>query len=98
MPHHMAWRVGTAESAYQRTGKTTFLKRHVTGQFEKSYVPTIGVEVLPLTFTTNHGPVTFTVWDVAGQEKFGGTREHDMQRKLEYRRRIANCGARCDVH
>ena len=27
------------------TGKTTFVKRHSTGEFEKKYEPTIGVEV-----------------------------------------------------
>jgi hypothetical protein len=27
------------------TGKTTFVKRHLTGEFEKKYEPTIGVEV-----------------------------------------------------
>ena len=27
-------------------GKTTFVKRHETGEFEKKYVSTIGVEVV----------------------------------------------------
>ena len=27
------------------TGKTTFVKRHLTGEFEKKYVATLGVEV-----------------------------------------------------
>jgi GTPase SAR1 family protein len=45
----------------------------VTGEFEKKYVATIGVEVKPLTFHTNLGPITFNVWDCAGQERFGGT-------------------------
>eukprot|EP00659_Diplonema_papillatum_P002478 gene2478-3844_t len=26
------------------TGKTTFVKRHQSGEFEKKYIPTIGVE------------------------------------------------------
>ncbi len=26
------------------TGKTTFVKRHLTGEFEKKYVATLGVE------------------------------------------------------
>jgi len=56
-------------------GKTTFVKRHTTGEFEKKYVPTIGVEVHPLKFTTNFGPICFNVWDTAGQEKFGGLRD-----------------------
>ncbi|KAJ8664128.1 GTP-binding nuclear protein spi1 [Lichtheimia ornata] len=57
------------------TGKTTFVKRHLTGEFEKKYVATLGVEVHPLTFHTNFGPIVFNTWDTAGQEKFGGLRD-----------------------
>jgi len=57
------------------TGKTTFVKRHLTGEFEKKYLPTLGVEVHPLVFHTNRGPIRFNVWDTAGQEKFGGLRD-----------------------
>ncbi|KAF8070880.1 RAN-A1 [Scenedesmus sp. PABB004] len=57
------------------TGKTTFVKRHLTGEFEKKYEPTIGVEVRPLDFTTNRGKIRFYCWDTAGQEKFGGLRD-----------------------
>ncbi|XP_018647754.1 putative ran [Schistosoma mansoni] len=46
------------------TGKTTFVKRHITGEFEKKYVATLGVEVHPLDFHTTRG-----------QEKFGGLRD-----------------------
>ena len=56
-------------------GKTTLVKRHLTGEFEKKYIPTLGVEVHPLKFTTNCGPLAFNVWDTAGQEKFGGLRD-----------------------
>lgn len=56
-------------------GKTTLVKRHLTGEFEKKYIPTLGVEVHPLRFDTNYGPMTFNVWDTAGQEKFGGLRD-----------------------
>ena len=51
-------------------GKTTFVKRHLTGEFEKKYVATLGVEVHPLVFHTNRGPIKFNVWDTAGQERF----------------------------
>lgn len=57
------------------TGKTTFVKRHMTGEFEKKYVATLGVEVHPLDFYTNRGLIRFNVWDTAGQEKFGGLRD-----------------------
>ncbi|RLN98699.1 hypothetical protein BBJ28_00018741, partial [Nothophytophthora sp. Chile5] len=69
-------------------GKTTFVKRHLTGEFEKKYIgmltmravlycitATLGVEVHPLTFHTNFGPIRFNCWDTAGQEKFGGLRD-----------------------
>ncbi|KAI9824693.1 MAG: GTP-binding nuclear protein gsp1/Ran [Phylliscum demangeonii] len=72
------------------TGKTTFVKRHLTGEFEKKYNATQGVEVHPMAFTTdwdgdepvadadqaqNFGMIQFDVWDTAGQEKFGGLRD-----------------------
>jgi GTP-binding nuclear protein Ran len=56
-------------------GKSTFLKRHLTGEFESRYIPTLGVEVIPLKFTTNYGPIIFNIWDCAGQDKFGGLRD-----------------------
>jgi len=56
-------------------GKTTFVKRHVTGEFEKKYIATVGVELRPLKFNTNRGYICFNVWDTAGQERFGGLRD-----------------------
>jgi GTP-binding nuclear protein Ran len=56
-------------------GKTTFVKRHLTGEFEKKYIATLGVEVHPMVFHTNHGPIRLNVWDTAGQEKLGGLRD-----------------------
>ncbi|KAF8819167.1 GTP-binding nuclear protein ran/tc4 [Cardiosporidium cionae] len=56
-------------------GKTTLVKRHLTGEFEKKYIPTLGVEVRLLKFQTNVGLINFNVWDTAGQEKFGGLRD-----------------------
>ena len=55
-------------------GKTALVHKLCTGEFERKYVPTIGGTVRPLTFETTRGNVTFNVWDVAGQEKFGGLR------------------------
>merc|ERR1711957_645139 len=56
-------------------GKTTFVKRHLTGEFEKKYIATLGVEVHPMGFHTSKGLINFNVWDTAGQEKFGGLRD-----------------------
>ena len=38
-------------------------------------IATLGVEVHPLIFHTNRGPIKYNVWDTAGQEKFGGLRD-----------------------
>lgn len=56
-------------------GKTTFIKRLLIGEFEKKYIATVGAEVYPLKFFTNHGPICFETWDTSGQEKFGGLRD-----------------------
>lgn len=52
-------------------GKTTLIHRILTGEFTRKYVPTMGVEVNPLTFNTTRGRVILNCWDCAGQEKFG---------------------------
>lgn len=57
------------------TGKTTFVKRHLTGEFEKEYFATMGVEVHHLLFHTNKGPIMFDVYDTSGQETFGPLRK-----------------------
>lgn len=51
-------------------GKTTFIARHRTGEFLKTYNPTLGVEISPLSLNTNRGRYTLNVWDCAGQDKF----------------------------
>ena len=56
-------------------GKSTFVRKHLDGTFEKKYVATLGVEVHPLRFDTTLGPICFNMWDCAGQEKFGGLRD-----------------------
>lgn len=56
-------------------GKTTFVKRHLTGEFEKKYIATQGVEVHPMEFSTTKGKIKFNVWDTAGQEKLSGLRD-----------------------
>jgi len=56
-------------------GKTAYVKRLRTGEFEKRYIPTMGVEVHPFTYKTNRYNRTFNFWDCAGQEKYGGLQE-----------------------
>lgn len=78
------------------SGKTTWLRRHITGQFVPTYIPTIGVEVHPITFKTTDGDICVNFWDTAGQEKLGGLRDgyyisadagivfYDCSNKLSY--------------
>ena len=59
-------------------GKTTWLQKHRSGEFETRYIATLGVEVHPLRFQINQNEkqvLQFNVWDCAGQEKFGGLRD-----------------------
>ena len=58
-----------------RSGKTTFIKRHLTGGFEHKYNPTHGAEVNSLVFNTNRGPIRFNVWDTTGKKDLRGLRE-----------------------
>ena len=56
-------------------GKTTLLKQHLNGEFERGYVATLGVDVHPIVFNTNLGLFELQIWDCAGQDKFGGLRD-----------------------
>lgn len=57
------------------TGKTTLVRRHKGGEFERKYLPTVGVNVESIHWYTTAGEVIFNMWDTAGQEKFGWLRE-----------------------
>jgi GTP-binding nuclear protein Ran len=52
-------------------GKTTWLQKYISGILEKRYLATLGVEVTPVKYKN----VEFSVWDCAGQEKFGGLKD-----------------------
>ncbi len=51
-------------------GKTSFINRHKNIMFNPRYIPTKGKVIVPLSFNTNYGEITFNVWDTAGQEKY----------------------------
>ncbi len=51
-------------------GKTSLIRRHLTGNFVQNYTPTKGVEQHHLSFHTSRGHIQFTVWDYAGVTKF----------------------------
>ena len=52
-------------------GKTTFVKRHLTGEYVKDYNATAGAETHTMSFYTTKGQIDIEVWDTAGQEKSG---------------------------
>jgi GTP-binding nuclear protein Ran len=56
-------------------GKTTLLKRYIQEEFEKIYRPTLGAEVHPILFNTNHGAITLNIWDTPGQGRYSGLYE-----------------------
>ena len=58
-----------------KVGKTSFIKKllNVNNVFdEQNYMPTLGVNVYPLTINTNHGLIRFNIWDCAGDPRFTG--------------------------
>ena len=57
------------------TGKSTFVKRHKTGEFLKEYIATLGAEFHPMDFYTSRGLIRLQVWDTTGQEKLSGLRD-----------------------
>jgi GTP-binding nuclear protein Ran len=42
-------------------GKSTFVKRHQTGEFEKGYIPNLEVQVSTLQFETSEGSLKFNI-------------------------------------
>ncbi len=55
-------------------GKTTYINRLLTGEFEPKYAPTQGTLLRQIIFHTNYGPVSFWVSDM-GRERFSGLDE-----------------------
>lgn len=55
-----------------KVGKTTFLKKLLTEEYNSEYKPTLGLEVHPLNFRTTGGEIIFNIWDTAGKKKFAG--------------------------
>lgn len=51
------------------SGKSTYIKRFKSGQFERRYTPTKGADIQQLLLQTNYGLIVFNVWDTAGNEK-----------------------------
>ena len=57
--------VGSAGS-----GKTSFVKRYVEGNFSSNYEPTIGVEIFQKNIYFNNKEITLNIVDTSGNERF----------------------------
>lgn len=75
MAAHPVFKIIIAGSA--NSGKTCFVHRHLTGEFVKTYVPTLVVEVRPLILNTTQGKIIFNLWDLAGKSSFGSKGDDD---------------------
>ena len=55
------------------TGKTTYMSRIITGDFEKRYIPTINFTTTMIDGEFTETKTNFTVFDTAGQEMYSPT-------------------------
>lgn len=56
-------------------GKTSLINKYVTNQFKEKYIETIGVNIMVKDLSNVNGKkVQLSIWDVAGQEKWGRVR------------------------
>lgn len=51
-------------------GKTSLARRYTTGQFDESYLFTLGVDFFTKQLKLNNSPVKLVVYDTGGQERF----------------------------
>jgi GTP-binding nuclear protein Ran len=56
-------------------GKSAFVQRFITGEFEEKYMTTAAAVQHSITQSTPRGVVKFNVWDTAGCEKCGKLRD-----------------------
>jgi small GTP-binding protein len=56
-------------------GKTSLIRRYCTDDFEKPRVATEGVDFQIKIVEVNEKAVKLSIWDIAGQEKFGAFRD-----------------------
>ena len=54
-----------------RVGKTSFVRRHATGEFSRTYEPSRTLTVGPLKFHTTAGRTQFSVWECPSQGGLG---------------------------
>ena len=57
-------------------GKTSTILSFTDKAFKRTYIPTIGVNITEKSLFYDKDLIQFTIWDIAGQEKFGIMRTH----------------------
>jgi len=77
-------------------GKTSLINRFIQDQFESEYKETIGTNILKKVIKLKDDIVNFTMWDIAGQERWTDMRQvyykgaagaiivYDVTRKITY--------------
>ena len=51
-------------------GKSTLMKKFVSGQFSDSLAPTLGIELYKKEITIDEKQYLYRIWDTCGQERF----------------------------
>jgi len=51
-------------------GKSSILKRLISGEFSEDSLPTIGAAYMQQDFIVDDWKITFNIWDTAGQEQY----------------------------
>lgn len=59
----------------EQVGKSTFLSKHLYGDFNKIYKPTTKLNVQSLKFQTNRGDILFDIWEISSEESLSGFRD-----------------------
>ncbi len=62
-------------------GKTSLIKKYITGSFDLNYHPTLGVDITlkDIDLTEINSEVRLILWDIAGQDKYELTRKMFFQ-------------------
>lgn len=53
-------------------GKSNIMTRFVENRYDSKTDSTVGVDYKSKVFSVNHVPITFEIWETAGQERFRG--------------------------
>jgi small GTP-binding protein len=51
-------------------GKSAFLRRCLTNDFTSCYIPTVGVNIIPLSMKVDGDDIIFNIWDIGGAARF----------------------------